>query len=48
MVVGRHMIDCKDLIFPVRFFSFGCVVPGGSSVGRERHHKTIRSEQLST
>jgi len=48
VVVGRNMIDCKDLIFPGPVFNFDCVVPGGSSVGRARHHESIRSEQLST
>jgi len=48
VVVGRDMIDCKDLIFPVWSFSLVCVVPAGSSAARERHHDTIRSEQLST
>ena len=48
MVVGLDMIDCKDLIFPVWSFPLVCVVPAGSSAERERHHESIRSEQLST
>jgi hypothetical protein len=47
VVVGLDMIDCKDLTL-VMIFSFVRAVPAGSSVGCERHHETIRSEQLST
>jgi len=52
VVVGRDMIDCKDLLHGqtglVMILWFVRVVPDGSSAGRERHHDTIRSEQLST
>jgi len=47
VVVGLDMIDCKDLTL-VMIFSFVRAVPDDSSAGRERHHETIRSEQLST
>ena len=57
--VGLGMIDCVDLAVLVRawlvirfrlvrVFSLARAAPGGSYVGRLRHHKTIRSEQLST